>query len=41
LKLVCRMSYVVCRMSYVDFDSETTDAAVRFGDGHWPDLNTV
>ena len=29
------------RMSYVDFDSETIDAAVRFGDGHWPDLNSI
>ncbi len=26
------------RMSYVDFDSETIDAAVRFGDGQWPNL---
>ena len=27
------------RMSYVDFESESTDAAVRFGDGNWPELN--
>jgi len=27
------------RMSYVDFDSDAIDAAVRFGDGNWPDLD--
>jgi len=27
------------RKSYVDFDNESIDAAVRFGDGNWPDLN--
>ncbi len=27
------------RMSYVDFDTESIDAAIRFGNGNWPDLN--
>lgn len=27
------------RKSYVDFDNEAIDAAVRFGDGKWSDLN--
>lgn len=31
---------VETRMSYVDFDRETLDAAIRFGDGHWPQLNS-
>lgn len=30
---------IEARMSYVDFGIETIDAAVRFGDGNWPDLN--
>lgn len=29
------------RMSYVDFSSETIDAAIRFGDGHWPELHCL
>lgn len=27
------------RMSFADFDTEPVDAAVRFGDGEWPDLD--
>ncbi len=30
---------IEARKSYVDFDSESIDAAVRFGDGNWPGLN--
>ena len=30
---------IEARKSYVDFDSESIDAAVRFGDGNWPDLD--
>lgn len=29
------------RTSFIDFDSETVDAAIRFGDGHWPELNCL
>lgn len=30
---------VEARTSYVDFDVESVDAAIRFGDGSWPDLD--
>jgi LysR family glycine cleavage system transcriptional activator len=30
---------IEARKSFVDFDNEAIDAAVRFGDGNWPDLN--
>ncbi|MCP5163034.1 MAG: LysR family transcriptional regulator [Hahellaceae bacterium] len=29
---------VEARMSFVDFDLEQVDAAIRFGDGQWPEL---
>lgn len=29
------------RLSYVDFATESADAAIRFGDGNWPDLNCI
>lgn len=30
---------IEARMSHVDFDAEAIDAAIRFGDGDWPELN--
>ncbi|MFE8071125.1 LysR substrate-binding domain-containing protein [Marinobacteraceae bacterium S3BR75-40.1] len=30
---------VEARMSFADFDAEHIDAAIRFGDGNWPDLD--
>lgn len=30
---------IEARMSYVDFDAEPVDAAIRFGDGNWPELD--
>ncbi|GAA3935322.1 LysR substrate-binding domain-containing protein [Litoribacillus peritrichatus] len=27
------------RMSFVDFDTDAVDAAIRFGDGNWPELD--
>lgn len=29
------------RMSLVDFSNEAIDAAIRFGDGHWPDVDCI
>lgn len=30
---------IEARSSYVDFDAEPIDVAIRFGDGHWPQLD--
>lgn len=30
---------IEARMSYVDFDAERVDAAIRLGDGNWPELD--
>ncbi|TGN40450.1 LysR substrate-binding domain-containing protein [Marinobacter confluentis] len=30
---------IEARMSYVDFDAERVDAAIRLGDGNWPELH--
>ena len=30
---------LITGVDYVDFDTEAFDAAIRFGEGYWPDLN--